>query len=376
MLSAAFLRAFFLRLKAKSALQFSFVAAAITLPFLGVMGALTFSIFFNIWFFCFLIFYYANLCLNSSLRRQPNGVLCPICGAKSSHLLFPERRRHCARGPGGFSCTSFDHASYPNILYCPFCRNGYLEKITAQHFEQTRSEGLAAYHDVIDEKYLAHLPGRRATYRKFLDQYGACLKNKKILEIGCYYGAFTQMLEGLVTDYVGVEPSKHAAHHTQSHFPKWKIHHSDIDGFINTQQTSAETFDVIVMFDVIEHLPNPLQATRQLRKFLSKDGLLIFSTINMEASLSLAMGGRWPWLMDMHYFYFSDRGLVSLLHRAGYSRLQHSHFPYVVSAKYFVEKVAGLLGIPARRLLDMTPECPLTIRLGDTVLVVGQNGEA
>ncbi|MGL4790866.1 MAG: class I SAM-dependent methyltransferase, partial [Anaerotignaceae bacterium] len=91
-----------------------------------------------------------------------------------------------------------------------------------------------------------------------------------------------------------------------------------------------ETFDVITMGDIIEHVSSPRLALEKAAKLLSKNGILWLSTPNYNSAFSkykLFVDPMWnePW----HYTYFSKEVLMPYLNEYGFELLQ-----YNVSARY------------------------------------------
>jgi len=92
-----------------------------------------------------------------------------------------------------------------------------------------------------------------------------------------------------------------------------------IEGTLDQARLADESFDVITMWDVIEHLTDPLRDLRESHRLLRKGGLICIHTMNIESPLARLMGPRWPWLMEMHLYYFSRRTLGEMLRKAGFT---------------------------------------------------------
>ena len=75
---------------------------------------------------------------------------------------------------------------------------------------------------------------------------------------------------------------------------------------------TSNNFDIIVMYDVIEHLDNPFQVLNDISKKLNPNGILIFTTMNMDAFVPKLMGRRYPWIIFMHKFYFTNKSIKKL----------------------------------------------------------------
>jgi SAM-dependent methyltransferase len=81
----------------------------------------------------------------------------------------------------------------------------------------------------------------------------------------------------------------------------------------------AASFDVVVMFDVIEHLLDLMAALERVKTVLRPGGLLVVSTPNLHALTRLALGSEWAVLSPAEHLYnFSAATLGRLLRRAGF----------------------------------------------------------
>lgn len=364
---------FLRRLKLKTAAYFSVPLAFVLWLVSRLVWGLEPDYFFAFYGFSILMLTVMAWGVRQSDRKQRTGVKCRICDYGHSVLLYPQRRKHKAP-QGSFACSSFDHGEYPDIYYCPECRNGFLKIIADNSFEKTKREGFENYKNVADLEYIKNIFARHMTYRRIMKDYKKYFENKRVLEIGSYYGAFAEVARDVVSSYVGIEPSQHAVEYSKNLYPKLEFLNGNVDQIIATGVLNSGEFDTIVLFDVIEHLPDPIGTLRDLKPYLKSGGSVLFSTINIESSFSQLLGPRWPWFMDMHYYYFSDRGYYETLYRAGYKLMKHAHFPYLVPFSYFLVKVFSMLS-PKLKLSDKLSQklsFPVPIKLGDTVMIVGK----
>ena len=223
-----------------------------------------------------------------------------------------------------------------------------------------------------DKIYIDNIKSRLITYHKIVDKYRSFFQDRDILEIGSYYGVFYERVRNLAKSYQGIEPSTHACQYLRKKYPEINCLNDNLDNVILKKSLKDKKFDVIVLWDVMEHLPNPVESLKQINGFLRKKGHVLFSTINVEATISLLLGPYWPWFMDMHYYYFSDRGYVNMLKKTGFNPKFHSHFQYYVHLSYFLKKIKSLLNWDFPSGLIDKKDCLIPIRLGDTVLIAGE----
>ncbi|OGK62359.1 hypothetical protein A2334_02965 [Candidatus Roizmanbacteria bacterium RIFOXYB2_FULL_38_10] len=137
-----------------------------------------------------------------------------------------------------------------------------------------------------------------------------------VLEIGAGYGLLSSMLlqKGHYTLDV-VEPSL-IPHYLAK--KKFTLHKTDLDGFL---KKNKKKFDLIVMFDVIEHLPKPLESIKQLRKALKSEGVLVIQTPNYKSIMQYIVRDWSWWMVEDHKWFFSPDSLKKLLNEVGYKPL-------------------------------------------------------
>jgi len=134
-------------------------------------------------------------------------------------------------------------------------------------------------------------------------------KGKRILDIGCSFGFFLDSARELGWETYGVEISKYA-----SDFARNKLHLNVTTGTINDVSYSDNFFDVITMWDVIEHLGDPVSSLKKIRNLLKPNGILALATPNIQSPLARLTKEKWEQIKPAyHLYYFSPRTLTKLL---------------------------------------------------------------
>jgi 2-polyprenyl-3-methyl-5-hydroxy-6-metoxy-1,4-benzoquinol methylase len=102
------------------------------------------------------------------------------------------------------------------------------------------------------------------------------LKGKRVLDVGCGIGFFTNEMLELGANVVGCDYSRYAVKFAKERYPKLKIiQHSAYE--INLL---GGNWDLITSFDVIEHLGRPEVFLRKAFQILKPNGKLVISTDN------------------------------------------------------------------------------------------------
>lgn len=99
--------------------------------------------------------------------------------------------------------------------------------------------------------------------------------NKKVLDFGCGYGGFLQNISEIAYSCKGVEVGKSERQYVNS---KGIICLKTLDEF-------DEKFDVITLFHVFEHLPNPKMWLKELNAHLTQGGYLVIEVPNANDAL-------------------------------------------------------------------------------------------
>jgi SAM-dependent methyltransferase len=147
---------------------------------------------------------------------------------------------------------------------------------------------------------------------------------RRILDIGCGEGAFAASLkrerEGVSVTGVEIDPG--AAQTARAHLDRVLTG----DAASALPQLEAEAFDVIVLNDVLEHVPDPESLLRALRPLVAEGGCLVASIPNVREFFTvkdLVLHGRWEYqdegILDRtHVRFFTRSSLPGLFERAGY----------------------------------------------------------
>ncbi|MFC1621992.1 class I SAM-dependent methyltransferase [Patescibacteria group bacterium] len=153
------------------------------------------------------------------------------------------------------------------------------------------------------------LSGRQKKWKTLLPN----LKDKVILDVGCSYGWLEEIvLEAGCKEIWGIEPDGNnlkdvRKKYPQAHFKK---------GSVFNLSFADNTFDIVALFDVIEHIPRGTEhkALVGIRRVLKKNGTLCLSTPHQNI-LSNALDPAW-YLGHRHY---STKRIIELLTKSGFT---------------------------------------------------------
>jgi ubiquinone/menaquinone biosynthesis C-methylase UbiE len=190
--------------------------------------------------------------------------------------------------------------------------------------------------------------------------------------VGAYTGVFVEIAAQHGWDAWGVEPSRWAVERARDRDLQM------VQGTLETADLPESHFDVVTMWDVIEHLTDPREALRQAHRLLKPGGLLVVHTIDIESLFARLMGPRWPWLMEMHIYYFSRRTLREMLKKCGFKVLSDESQGRYLRLGYLMNRVGALMplvGRPAEWLVTRLSlrSVPVPVNLGDLFTVYARS---
>lgn len=293
-------------------------------------------------------------------------VNCNLCGHNDWHVRFPATTQQIATpNVSAFRCTSPGYGSHAQIVECNYCHLVYANP------RWSTEELVTAYTAVEDEMYVREREGRELTFEKHLaalEEYTGPAEGRSLLDVGAYIGVFVDIARAHGWQAEGIEPSA------------WAVENAKVRGTPVCQGTqehlieAGRRFDVITMWDVIEHVTDPANELSMAYELLSPGGWLAVHTMNIDSLAARALGRRWPWLMDMHLYYFSQRTLASLLEQCGFevewsgTQGRYLRLGYISSRLGGFNQRLGDLSADLFERLNIT-RIPVPVNLGDLFTV-------
>lgn len=159
------------------------------------------------------------------------------------------------------------------------------------------------------------------------------IRNRKILDIGCWTGPLETLLENQNCKLTATEINDDVLIYMKKRFPKFRFKKAFIEKSLPFKK---EEFDVVLFFMVIEHILKGTEddALKNINKVMKKGGKLFLTTMNSHFLSNL---------LDPAYFltghrHYSKRHLEFFLKNAGF-KIEEFHY----NGTFFIAFYAWLL---------------------------------
>ena len=294
---------------------------------------------------------------------------CPLCRSGNFAVLQPAQypedvSRESLRAI--FSASS-DHVLIDQLVQCRDCSLVYLNPRIPQDII------IDGYKDAVDPTFIEQNSQRIKTFtrslRHLLSRYDIKAdKSTHVLDIGCAGGAFPKAASDLDLSVLGVEPSAWLAEQART------LYGLDIRaGELDEQDFPEASFELITLWDVIEHLADPDAVVADIHRLLKNDGLLVVNFPDYASCMRRILGMKWPFFLSVHLLYFTPDTLRQFLEARGFTVEEIRPFWQTLKLGYILERAAayfGPFGLLAKLIrLVRLHNLPFRYNMGQSFLV-------
>lgn len=243
---------------------------------------------------------------------------CPICDSTRLVLDFEGRTTLNPKDPARW-----------RVERCEDCTLGFLNPQPSwDDLQAYYTEDYAPYSATDDVEAAARQARDDGEFR-----FVPVPAGKKVLDIGCGAGFFLRVCRALGAAVVkGVEPSPIAADFSRSH--GLDVFNGTVDRF-----ETGETFDLITVNQVLEHVPDPVATMARIKTLLAPGGSIIVTVPNAACIWARKLGWKWDGAdLPYHLMQFTPESLTRAVDKAGLTvkRLRTYSDPLIVG--YSVQK--------------------------------------
>lgn len=156
----------------------------------------------------------------------------------------------------------------------------------------------------------------------------------RLLDVGCGTGAFLSFMKKKGHAVKGIENNDKA---------RKTCHENDLQVQTTTEGFPQQSFDVITLWHVLEHLPQPEKHIANYKDLLKPGGILVIAAPNFESHDRVHYKEDWAALdVPRHLWHFTPKGLISMSKENELQLIRKSFLPFdVFYIAYLSEKHKG-----------------------------------
>lgn len=230
-----------------------------------------------------------------------------------------------------------------NYFRCASC--GTIFQYPLPTLQEMMDYANAEYSSGLYKEYLEANDLKYATFEYRLNKVIEAFKKQngsqispRILDAGCSNGRFIEVAVRNGVDAWGLELSENAIAAATPAI-RARIYHGDAN---NIESLGMEKFDIITAFDLIEHLFDPFNFLTNLRKIITKNGLIVITTPDASSLFRMFMGKNWPMLQPFqHTILLSRKASKMLLEKTNYENVLVNGTKKVFTPDYLFNQLRG-----------------------------------
>ena len=135
----------------------------------------------------------------------------------------------------------------------------------------------------------------------------------KVLDVGCGYGHFLKAMFDKLYFVYGLEMIQSKFEYARKLVPRVKF-----ENFFNHQGS----YDIITMWDVLEHIPERVAAVDKAYSLLNPDGIFVIQVPQADSFGARFAGYKWKYICPAHVNYFTKQSITVLLTLHGFKVLK------------------------------------------------------
>jgi SAM-dependent methyltransferase len=270
------------------------------------------------------------------VEGQFESVPCNVCGSDAYRVVKPSGR--VPSQPVDLAVvfrSSGDEPLQDQLVQCAECGLFYVRPRLRWDLI------LQGYQGGTDENFVSQVAFRERTFERCLNRVEAVAvpPGKRVLDIGAAGGSFLAVARKRGYEPAGCEPSGWMCGFAKEHYGL-DLH----PGTLFDLQRAEGSVDLLTLWDVLEHTPDPRAVLDRAHSLLAPGGLLVLTYPDYGSLAARLLGGKWPFLLTVHLFYFNRRTMGDLLKRAGFLPLGFRAHLQTLEMSYVAMRGAPYLG--------------------------------
>lgn len=231
------------------------------------------------------------------------------------------------------------HRYLKNLWQCRNCRSEFvwpqptpneLKRLYEQEYFFSSESARAGYDDYLEDKSII-----LKTFNKRLQIIEMRYPQKgKLLDLGCATGFFLEAAASRGWQVYGLDISQSATALVGKSFRPRVL-----NTVLEKTNFPDNYFDLITGWDFLEHVPDPQLVLGICRRILKPEGLLVLTTPDLSSLVARLAGDQWMGYKIDHLFYFSRRGLGTMLENCGFHHIRFGFAGKFIMAKWFFKRL-------------------------------------
>lgn len=236
---------------------------------------------------------------------------------------------------------------YKGILRCNRCGHSFADlDMSEKELHKIYNGGYFQ-----GKEYLNYINDKNITQKNFKKRLGTLNKylengtHNSLLEIGCAYGFFLELAEKFIKDVTGIDVTEEGTKYARE-----ILHLNAINADFLQYDLAKKKFDVVCIWDTIEHLRSPHLYIKKISDHMNQGGIIAITTGDIESFMSRIRKEKWRLIHPpTHVHYFSKRSITLLLQKYGFSVIHQSYCGFFRSLDNITHNV--LLFGPQKKIL-------------------------
>jgi len=299
-------------------------------------------------------------------------VECPCCGSGEFVCIEPARYpENTSRDElNAIYRSSSDHQLLDQLSECKSCGLVYLNPRVCS------SIILAGYEAAEDLTFFSQNALRIRTFSRYIKMIDGRLRllergKRDLLDVGCAGGAFVKAAADLGFRPTGIEPSRWLVARAR------EAYGLDIRaGVLESFTFPEKAFDVITLWDVIEHLTDPRRVIVNAHALLRDEGVIVINYPDYASLAHRLLGPKWPFLLSVHLTYFTRKTITEFLDRCGFRVQLIKPFFQTLELGYVLDRATAYFGffsiLKALVGILRMDKLPVTYNIGQTLLIASK----
>ena len=270
---------------------------------------------------------------------------CPACGENDFEVLFESNMEpddfnvlfdysmegyDSQEGVEGYLVPGKEWGRHVRCKNCHLIYMNPMEKVSKTNEYYCKAKNTHA--PTIRECYLRTAKSQVRLIQKYA-------RGTNLLDIGCAQGFFLFSASKVGYTTKGIEISRDAVEYARGEFGL------DVEAKPFEELRFAENhFDVVTLWQVLEHVPYPLMILKEVHRILKPGGLLVVSTPNIEGRPAKILKKRWWDIKRLHLNQFTTKTLTDILQNAGFKNMSSVSYRGFVSLSILLTMTLKYLG--------------------------------